>query len=128
MRCKDSAFRRIRKVARAHYLALHIYSAVKGGRDSVDLPPFTAGGIVFRWRSEGCGAGWRDEGGGAVPTLGLGGLGAELGLDLGDAGTKLCLVLDAPLDGLHPVHDRGVVTAVEELGDGLVGSVGMLLH
>ena len=68
------------------------------------------------------------RGGGEVPTLGLGGLGAELGLDLGDAGTKLCLVLDAPLDGLHPVHDRGVVTTVEELGDGLVGSVGMLLH
>lgn len=128
MRCKDSAFRRIHKVARAHYLALHIYSAVKGGRDSVALPPFTAGGIVFRWRSEGCGASWRDEGGGEVPTLGLGVLGAELGLDLGDAGTKLCLVLDAPLDGLHPVHDRGVVTTVEELGDGLVGGIGMLLH
>ena len=50
MRCKDSAFRRIRKVARAHYLALLIHSAVKGGRDPVALPPFTAGGIVFRWR------------------------------------------------------------------------------
>ena len=126
MRCKDSAFRRIHKVARAHYLALHIYSAVKGGRDSVALPPFIAG--VDCISLEGCGASWRDEGGGEVPTLGLGVLGAELGLDLGDAGTKLCLVLDAPLDGLHPVHDRGVVTTVEELGDGLVGGVGMLLH
>ena len=47
MRCKDSAFRRIHKVARAHYLALHIYSAVKGGRDSVALPPFTAGGGLY---------------------------------------------------------------------------------
>ena len=128
MRCKDSAFRRIHKVVHAHYLALHIPPAVKDGRDSVALPPFIAGGIVFRWRSEGCGAGWRNEGGDEVPTLGLGVLGAELGLDLGDAGTKLCLVLDAPLDGLHPVHDRGVVTTVEELGDGLVGGVGMLLH
>ena len=128
MRCKDSAFRRIHKVACAHYLALHIYSAVKGGRDSVALPPFTAGGIVSRWRGEGCGASWRNEGWGrgAYPRPRV--LGAELGLDLGDAGTKLCLVLDAPLDGLHPVHDRGVVTTVEELGDGLVGGVGMLLH
>ena len=127
MRCKDSAFRRIRKVALAHYLALLIHSAVKGGRGSVVLPPFTAEGIVFRRMVEG----WGRVGGARVgrgPTLGLGGLGAELGLDLGDAGTKLCLVLDAPLDGLHPMHDRGVVTTVEELGDGLVGGVGMLLH
>ena len=63
-----------------------------------------------------------------MPTLDLRSLGSELGLDLGDTRPKFGFVLDAPLDGLHPVHDRGVVTTVEELGDGLVGGVGMLLH
>ena len=69
-----------------------------------------------------------DDGGGCgVPTLDLRALGSELGLDLGDTRPKLGFVLDAPLDGLHPVHDGGVVTAVEELSDGLVGGTGVLL-
>ena len=73
MRCKDSAFRRIHKVARAHYLALHIYSAVKGGRDSVALPPFTAGGgLYFVGEARGVERVGEARGGGEVPTLGLG--------------------------------------------------------
>ena len=75
------------------------------------------GGSYFVRRWGGCG----------VPTLDLRSLGSELGLDLGDTRPKLGFVLDAPLDSLHPVHDGGVVTAVEELSDGLVGGTGVLL-
>ena len=62
-----------------------------------------------------------------MPTLDLRALGSELGLDLGDTRPKFGFVLDAPFDGLHPVHDGGVVTAVEELSDSLVGGTGVLL-
>ena len=58
----------------------------------------------------------------------LGLLAEELGLDLTDALAELGLDLEAALDALDAVHDRRVILTVEELGDSLVGAVGMLLH
>ena len=36
--------------------------------------------------------------------------------------------MDAPFDGFATVHDGRVVAAIEELGDGVVRSAGVLLH
>lgn len=91
-----------------------ILPAVRG---TLRVTSSLGGSYFVRRRGGGCG----------VPTLDLHTLGSELGLNLGDTRPKLGLVLDAPLDGLHPVHDGGVVTAVEELSDGLVGGTGVLL-
>lgn len=55
-------------------------------------------------------------------------LSEELLLDLLDTCFERRLNTDAPFDGLAAVHDGRVVVAVQQLGDRIVGRVGVLLH